>query len=78
MVKEKEDCSVMCQESSIVRFERCEALKLAYELAHKINHFSSSHAYSTGHASIQEDINDVLKIADMNLKYIMSNDRNEK
>lgn len=53
----------MCQESSLIKFERYEALKLAYELAHKIDHFSSTHAYSTGHASMQEDIHDVFNIA---------------
>lgn len=56
---------------------RLEALKLAYDLAHKVGHFSSELEYRNGRADIHEDVDQVLKIADMNLEYLLNKEDRE-
>lgn len=51
---------------------RTEALKLAYEVAHKMNTFSSASDYATKQDKIfEEDLKHVFSIADMNYQYII-------
>lgn len=50
---------------------RIEALKLAYDVAHKINTFSSASDYATKKEKVfEEDLKYVFSIADMNYQYL--------
>jgi len=53
----------------IKTFIRLEALKLAYDIAYKVNNFSRS--YDPGSAKFKRDIEDTFKLADINLSYIL-------
>lgn len=52
---------------------RLESLKLAYETAHKIGGLSQMPMYSMTNSkeSLESDIKDVFKLADMNLAYLL-------
>ena len=54
---------------------RIEALKIAYDTAHKVGGFSKSY-YPNG-GKLEEDIEDVFKLAELNLNYIL-NGRNQE
>jgi hypothetical protein len=51
---------------------RIEALKMAYELAIKIGHFSTAFQYENGTKNIATDLEDVFTIADMNIDYLIN------
>jgi len=63
--------SVLYLEPSNSSHLRIEALKLAYEVAHKMNTFSSASDYATKPDKVfEEDLKHVFSIADMNYQYL--------
>lgn len=53
---------------------RVEALKIACDVAHKMDHFASATSYSSGRKVLKEDLDDVLKMADAFLMWLSKND----
>ena len=53
---------------------RVEALKIACDVAHKMNHFASATSYSGGRKVLKDDLDDVLKMADAFLMWLSKND----
>jgi hypothetical protein len=61
------DASTLRVENSALRLE---ALKLAYKTANDIKYFKSSYDYHKSEHDFIEDVNKMLELADINLKYI--------
>lgn len=55
--------------NGIIKYIRVEALKLAYDTAHKIGGFRPN--YSSPTSNLKDDIDDVFKLADMNIEYFL-------
>lgn len=65
-----DDCPMVTDE--LEPHLKLEALKLAYDTAHKIGGFSQMSTYMAhdSKALLEDDIRDVFKLADMNYQYI--------
>lgn len=53
---------------------RIEALKIAYDTAHKLGGFSTMRVYNMENSteSLENDLMDVFKLADINIKYLLN------
>jgi hypothetical protein len=57
--------------SKDIIYARTEALKMAYKTSADIKFFRSAYDYRTSDNDFAEDVNKMLKLADINLKYIL-------
>src|ERR1044071_6769195 len=58
-----------------LEYLKLEALKLAYETAHKLGLFGFPGSYKNNFSLLKEDIEDIFKIADINMEYLTKNEK---